>query len=101
MTNKASINVRVDHELKKEAENVLSEIGVSLTSATVMFLKQVVLHKGIPFDVKLPQKKPLVYDFLTKEQFDHELEKGMADIEAGRTFSMKSVEEEMKRDFSL
>lgn len=101
MANKANINVRVDKDLKKEAENILTKIGVSLTSATVMFLKQVVLHKGIPFAVKLPQEKPLVYDFFTKEQFDFELEKGMADIEIGKTYSMQNVEEEMKRDFGI
>lgn len=44
-------------------------------------------------------EKPLDYSTLTKEQFDVEIEKGIADIKAGRVYSADEVEEEMKRDF--
>ena len=49
-----------------------------------MFLRQIVLQKGIPFEMKLPPNKPLAYGSLTKEQFDKEMEKGMADVKAGK-----------------
>lgn len=41
-------------------------------------------------------EKPLDYSTLTKEQFDAEIEKGIADIKAGRVYSADEVEEEMK-----
>ena len=41
-------------------------------------------------------EKPLDYSTLTKEQFDKEIEKGIADIKAGRVYSADEVEEEMK-----
>lgn len=41
-------------------------------------------------------EKPLDYSALTKEQFDAEIEKGIADIKAGRVYSADEVEEEMK-----
>ena len=41
-------------------------------------------------------EKPLDYSTLTKEQFDKEIEKGIAAIEAGRVYSADEVEEEMK-----
>ena len=44
---------------------------------------------------------PLVYDSLTKEQFDAEIETGMADITKGRVYSAEDVEEEMKRDYGI
>lgn len=41
-------------------------------------------------------EKPLDYRTLTKEQFDKEIEKGIAAIKAGRVYSADEVEEEMK-----
>lgn len=41
-------------------------------------------------------EKPLDYSTLTKEQFDKEIEKGIAAIEAGRVYSADEVEKEMK-----
>lgn len=43
-----------------------------------MFLRQVVLQRGIPFEMKLPKTELLNYGSLTREQFDAEMEKGMA-----------------------
>lgn len=47
----ANLNIRVDDKLKKQAEEVFSELGISLTTATTMFLKQVVRCNGIPFEL--------------------------------------------------
>ncbi len=43
------VQTRVDANLKKQAEEVLSSIGMDMTSAIRMFLTQVVNYKGIPF----------------------------------------------------
>lgn len=51
-----NLNIRVDKTLKKNAESVLDEFGISMTTAITMFLKQVVREQGIPFDLHL--KKP-------------------------------------------
>ena len=65
------------------------------------FLRQIVLQKGIPFEMKLPKTAPLTYGSLTKEQFDKEIEKGMSDVKAGRVYSADAIEAEMKRDFGI
>lgn len=51
--------------------------------------------------MKLPQKAPIAYGSLTKEQFDLEIEKGMLDIREGRVYSADTVEAQMKRDFGI
>ena len=38
-------------------------------------------------------------DYITKEQFDAEIQKGMTDIDAGRTISAAQLRAEMERDF--
>lgn len=48
----ANLNIRVDDNLKKQAEMVFSELGLSLSTATTIFLKQVVRCNGIPFELK-------------------------------------------------
>jgi len=47
----ANINVRVDDSLKREAEALFDELGLNMTTATTIFLKQCVRCRGIPFEV--------------------------------------------------
>lgn len=47
-----NINVRVDSELKQEAEALFDDLGLNMSAAITMFLKSAVSHDGIPFDVK-------------------------------------------------
>jgi DNA-damage-inducible protein J len=53
----AYINARVTPSLKKEAAKVLASLGVSTTDAITMFLRQVVLHRGLPFPVRVPNSE--------------------------------------------
>lgn len=47
-----NINVRIDNELKQEAEALFNDLGLNMSAAITMFLKSAVSHDGIPFDVK-------------------------------------------------
>ena len=49
----ANLNIRVDDTLKKQAEAIFSELGINLSVATTMFLKQVVRYNGIPFELRV------------------------------------------------
>lgn len=62
MENKTSaINIQVDSDTKKEATMVLTDLGLSMSTAIGLFLKQVVKHNGLPFEVTnvSPHKKIL------------------------------------------
>ena len=48
------IHARIDPRLKKSAERVFREIGISTTEAIRLFLKQVELHEGLPFPITVP-----------------------------------------------
>ena len=97
----ANVFARVEPELKEQAESVLDQLGIPMSNAVGMFLRQIVLQKGIPFEMKLPRTAPLTYGSLMKEQFDKEIEKGMSDVKAGRVYSADAIEAEMKRDFGI
>ena len=52
----SSINIRLDTDLKREAEDLFSALGLNMTSAISMFLRQAVRDQAIPFRVcKYPQ----------------------------------------------
>lgn len=101
MARTSNVFARVEPEIKEQAETILNQLGIPMSNAVGMFLRQVVIQRGIPFEMKLPVKKPLAMGEHTKEQFDSELAKGMADIENGRVYSADEVEEEMHRLYGI
>jgi DNA-damage-inducible protein J len=48
----ANINIRIDDGLKKQAESIFSDLGLSISAATTVFYKQVVRYGGIPFELR-------------------------------------------------
>ena len=55
MENKTSaINIQIDSNVKKDATMVLTELGLSMSTAINLFLKQVIKKNGLPFEVKNP-----------------------------------------------
>ncbi len=62
------------------AESVLEQLGIPLSNAVNIFLRQVVLQRGIPFEIKLVAKKPVAVSGLTEAKLNAELEKGYADL---------------------
>ncbi len=48
-----NLNVRVDENLKKTADTLLNELGLNMSTAINIYLKQIVRENGIPFEIKL------------------------------------------------
>ena len=55
----ATVRARVDAQLKKDVEQILSEIGLSTSQAITLFLKGIKRERGIPFELKIPNKETL------------------------------------------
>ena len=51
MANSINVNIRVDEELKKQAEELFADMGLNMSTAVNMFLRQAVRTGGIPFAV--------------------------------------------------
>jgi DNA-damage-inducible protein J len=58
--------IRIDKTTKRQATELLEGLGLNLSDAVNMFLKQVVLHNGIPFEVTYPQLKPEVTEAMAE-----------------------------------
>lgn len=78
MAKSANLYARIEPELKEQAESILAALGIPASNAITMFYKQIILQRGMPFDVKLPAARPLDVSTLTDEQLNAELEKSLS-----------------------
>ena len=101
MAKTANLYARIEPELKEQAEAILSALGIPASNAIGMFYKQIVLQKGLPFDVKLPDNRPLDMSDLTREQFDTELQAGYDDATSGKSKPASEVFSAIRRDYGL
>ena len=80
----ATLNIRVNPDVKENAESVLAQLGIPMATAIDMYLKQISLVGGIPFSIVLPKAANSVNaDMMSVTQIHQKLEKGYADIEKG------------------
>ena len=80
----ATLNLRVNPDVKENAESVLAQLGIPMATAIDMYLKQISLVGGIPFSVVLPKTASTVNtELMSVEEIHRKLEKGYADIEKG------------------
>src|ERR1700681_958489 len=87
MTKTGYITARVEPKLKASAGKVLSKVGVSTSDAITMFLRQVVLQGGLPFEVRVPNAE-------TRKAID-ELESGGGETHRGST--KEFIDEALRR----
>ena len=97
MANTAAVYARIDPTLKKDVENILSELQVSPSSLIQMLYAQIKLTKGIPFELKLPSK-PVFVDEITPEQLEIELSKGIKDVEEGKVYTLDEAKKMLEKD---
>lgn len=78
MHKRATINTRIEPKLKAEAETILHQVGLTSAEAVRLFYKQVCYYKGLPFDVRIPNKETV---------------KALRDADKGKTHKAKNVDE--------
>ena len=59
MTKTETVRARIEPDLKRDAETVLSKLGLSTSEAITLFLRQVILRRGLPFPVQIPNQETL------------------------------------------
>ena len=96
----ANLYARIEPDLKEQAENILTALGIPASNAITMFYKQIILQNGLPFEVKLPEH-PLDISRMTSAELDAELEKGYADAKAGRTIPMEQAFANVRKEFGV
>lgn len=65
MPGNTNMSIRVDSELKGQAEQILSQFGMNMTGAVNMFLQQIVRERAVPLSLSLDSSRALYADLLT------------------------------------
>lgn len=101
MSKSANLYARIEPDVKEQAESILAALGIPASNAINMFYKQIILQRGLPFEVKLPSANAVDITTLSDADLNTELEKGYTDMLAGRTKSAKVAFADIRKDYSL
>jgi addiction module RelB/DinJ family antitoxin len=84
MEKTTTLNLRVNPLVKQRAEEVLSRLGIPMSTAIDIYLNQIYLTGGIPFSVSLPKAPDAVnMDLLTDKELRAKLQSGLDDVDSG------------------
>ena len=101
MANTNAVYARIDTNLKENAESILSQLGISPSSAIQMLYSQIVLQKGMPFELRLPAKKPLALGNMSKEDLNLELQKGIDSLNDRKSYSADEVDSYFSKEYGI
>ena len=101
MPRTSNVFARVEPEIKEQAEYVLRQLGIPMSNAIGLFLRQIIIQRGIPFEMKLIARKPLMLEEMTAAELNVELEKGYADVVTGRLHDLDDIVSDMQRDYGI
>ena len=101
MASTSPVYARIDSSLQDNAETILARLGITPTGAIQMLYSQIVLHNGIPFDVRIPSRKPVAAGALSRAELDAELMKGVESLKAGKGYSADEVDAMLQKEFGI
>lgn len=101
MEKSATLNLRVNPSLKRDAESVLGRLGIPMSTAVDMFLNQIVLVGGIPFSVTLPSAHENIDTTgMSDEQIHAKIQQGYESYKAGKTQNAAKAFERFRESHS-
>ena len=95
----ATIQVRVDDELKQKSDILFKELGTDTTSAIRMFLTQAVAHNGFPFEIKKVPVYP--YAAMSEDELYDKLEVSRRHAEQGAVRDADDVISDLKEKYGI
>lgn len=93
MAKTANINVRIDPQVKKDAECLFSSFGLTITDAINIFLRKSIMDGGLPFELKQPR-----YNAETEAAVSEARSIGSGKIQAKRYTSASELFEELDKE---
>ena len=100
MRRTSNVFARVEPEIKEQAEQILNQLGIPMSNAIGLFLRQIIMQRGIPFDMKLPARIPSVIGAMSGALLNTELQKGYDDNNADRLHDLDDAVAEIQKDYN-
>lgn len=96
MAKNANVSVRVEPEIKEQAEAYMSQLGLPVSVVINALYRQIIRTKGIPFPLSLNPSLP-VRSKMTDEEFNEMMTESLAQAESGRGEEMETVFERLEK----
>ena len=77
-----NLNIRIDADLKKQAEQIFNELGLNMSTALTVFLRQTVRSNGIPFDLRLETPNEETRSAINDVNLNHNMSKPFHSVKA-------------------
>ena len=95
----STIQIRVDDELKSNADSLFKELGTDTTTAIRMFLTQAVASNGFPFEIKRPVRNP--YQSKSESEILEELALARRHVSEGEYLNAELIPENVRKIYGL
>ena len=93
------VTFRTEESLKKEAEILFNRMGLNMSTALNVFLRQAVVEQAIPFK---PRAKTLLdFSKLTEEEKNAEIQKGYDEMKAGNVITSEELMQNLQRKYGI
>ncbi|MCL2633461.1 MAG: type II toxin-antitoxin system RelB/DinJ family antitoxin [Oscillospiraceae bacterium] len=99
MTKNQILHIRVNDEVKARAEKTLEALGLSISEAVNMYLHQISIVGGIPYEVRLPAPESVT--FKNEEELVEMVMEGYRSMREGRMISGEEMFEEIRRKYGF
>ena len=97
----STLCVRVDPDIKNDSEKVLDNLGMSISTAINSFLKQIIIHQGLPFEVKMRIGGLDNIELMTEQEMINEFTSGTKEYYEGKAKALKDFDEEFRKKHNL
>ncbi len=101
MVNTTAVYARIDTGLKENAEEILSQLGITPSGAIQMLYSQIVLTRSLPLNLRLPSSKPTSIGGMSRAELDAELLKGVKSLKSEKTYTTDEIDAELKKEFGI
>jgi len=99
MNKNATVSVRVEENVKVEAENILQKLGIPVSVVINSLYRQIIARNGIPFSLTLP-KEPTTLDMMSEDTLNKKLHHSYEQSIKGKGRPYEEVFDEIERGLS-
>lgn len=96
-TKTANVLARVEPEVKEQAEDILSQLGVPASVVINMLYKQIIMTRSIPFSISLSEE-PMARAEMDKDSFDAMMARGLAQAKNNESRPVEEVMADLRQD---
>lgn len=98
-TKTANVLARVEPDVKQQAEEIMSQLGIPVSVVINMLYKQIIMKKGIPFSLSLPSA-PVTLDEMDKATFNSIMENGLKQAQNGESLNAEDVFNSIRKEIA-